>query len=310
MKKKSVVQSRIVDGKILFFLLIGVVSCGSPARDAGTALGRKDVLYAVNMALTAKDCASAVTLIDPLFNSSNSNNEIRMLRASAYGCDANINFFKNLGDIGTQGGNGGFSGTGFWGTTTALYPSSTTDRRVEAGVIAQDTLMTALKPGQVLAAQKKIFVGTLNPGSLDPTDRITDANVYLFFTSLATFGGLGTRYGLPDSGNHKTQALPWTSATAVTSDGCTYISSLLNIFDAVGAISKLYSGSVANALGAISTIQTATDLACSNGCTACGLSCSACPTTLRDHTSCTGVATNIESCAAAGVVTGVNATWL
>jgi hypothetical protein len=61
--------------------------------DGGTPLGKQAILDAVDIFLTTENCTDAVSQITGLYNSANTDNDVRMRAASAYGCNAKVNLF-------------------------------------------------------------------------------------------------------------------------------------------------------------------------------------------------------------------------
>lgn len=290
--------------------------------DCGTLEGKSAILDGVKNALSVQDCAAAVALIDPVYNSGCTDDEVRFARASAYGCAANINFFKLIGDLLVND----LAASGFWITMTMLFPSVTTDTRVTAGQGSTDSLMAIRKPGAITALADMIGINTFNPGSLIAVDRHQDANAYLMFVSMSLIGSLQNRYSSPNPSTfRKTQVVGysavkpqgWAVATNVDLEGCTYASAILNLLDAVNDVSQNVSGNMGTILSQVgSTFTSGINLACDLGCrgaggylSGCSLpagSCNPCPTALRNRTSCTGADEEKVSCAAAGIAHFIN----
>jgi hypothetical protein len=275
-------------------------------------LEKQAAIAAVNLALSTSDCTTALTRILPLYNSTNTDNDIRNATAAAYGCQANINFFKLLGDFTSFGGD--FSGSGFWEFMTYEFPSTSSpdDRRPIAAEYGIDALFSILNPGTILIPSLTVNSSTDNPGSMLVDDRSSDSNAYLTFMSMALMGSLQSRYGLPGSDHKQTVALPWSVSTNTKGDGCAFVSGLLNFYDGLTYIQQSAPSNIASIYSEIATLLNGgLSAACQAGCMLCGgsVSCTECPTTLRDRSSCTGLATDVNSCAAAGVINFVNTSW-
>lgn len=301
--------------------LLFVSACSAPRMDIKTALGRRAIIDAVHVALNRGDCADAIDLIEPLYNSKYSSDEARFARAAAHACNANIEFFplvSRLAEVETDGSD-------FFVTLTELFPSTLEDSAAESGWYASDALMAILKKGAVIGSANMLNPDTYNVGSLLGKDRDVNANMYLALTSMATMGALQNRYSAPDPTTFKkTQVLGYTvAATAgwadpvnLTEEGCAYGSSMLNMLDAIEQVaSDLEGQAIGVTLGNLATaFDAAIDAACESGCngtfpTGCGFapgSCSTCPTALRDRGSCEATTTDINSCAAAGIAHFVN----
>jgi hypothetical protein len=311
-------RSRIL---ALFASVACVTACSAPSAGPGTALGRQAVIDSVNQALDVGDCEGAVSRILPLLNSSSSDNEVRMIAASAYSCHAGLQFFSYLDSL-TQEVDS-LAGAPLWEFLARSFPSDASDpndRKVEGAVLAMDALMASLKSGIPILPISYINYPSYNPGSVLVNDRTTDANAYLVFVSMAAMGAFQSRFGAPFANGKKSQDLPWTTAAAVDADGCAYASSIVNFVDSLGALAEI-SSTLRTSVSAIqAAFQLGFDDACERGCqnnnpgggwvpTGCTAAtvCSACPVRLRDRTACTGLASDEVSCAAAGLVNFVNA---
>jgi hypothetical protein len=305
----------------LSFLLL-FSGCGASSPDASTELGKRQIIDQANKALTTLDCATALDLLLPVYNSNNTDNEIRMMTASAYACWANINYFKVMGDMAV---NSSALSSGFFAYASKLFPSTIgADHVAEGSLLSQDALMATIKSGVPILPSGAINLGSYNEGSIYSYDRTDDSNLYLLFTSLAGIGSLQNRYGNPDANFHPQAKLPWTTPANVSTDGCGYAASVLNFVDAISAAQNILPSGLKNALSAVSsTLSAPIDLACDYGCTGgnpgipgwvvsgCGFSsgCTTdrkCPKTLRDRNSCKAQTSDINSCAAAGLVNMVN----
>jgi hypothetical protein len=297
------------------FFSIALVACGKPALDPNSTIGQAAIIDQTNNYLTTGDCTDALITILPLYNSSNTNNEVRMLTASAYGCEAGLNFFTVLTNMTTDSNT--LTGT-FW--------------VVESSGYAMNTLMTVLIPGQVILPSDLLYTTSVNPASLDVSDRIGDSNIYMLMASMAAIGGAESRYGNPNSTYHPQNLMPFNdNITKMTDEGCIYAAGILNFFDSIAPSSAVLSSDVASILTQIETLSVAAyfDTACDYGCkgtipsgadaalnlngnwvaTGCSIAagCGGCPKNLRDYTSChPNVANDPGACAAAGLVNFVN----
>ncbi len=289
-------------------------ACGVPRYDPKSPEGKQAIIDETNSALTAGDCLKAIELIEPLYNSDQTDDEVRLVRASAHGCKANVNFFKFLTDFVSND----LSGTGFWKTLAKLFPStSVTDGIAESGGYAQDALMAILKPGVIVSTPYRVNEDTQNPGTLVPADRTDESNIYMLIVSMATIGTLQNRYSATDTSNYlKTRVLGykstatdgWAKAVNVDIDGCTFAASVMNMLDSfqqIGASSEKLN----KISGTITTLTSLMNTACEAGCqgiipTGCALAagtCTVCPVSLRNRNSCTGAVSDKNSCAAAGI---------
>jgi hypothetical protein len=296
-------------------LLLSWVSTGCiPSADPTSELGRSAIAETTLKALDKGDCAAAYIAISPYYLSEYSDNTARMLAASTYGCFANagalaisLEFMNNT--IATP--------TALWAFITEIFPSTATfpsDKVVEYGSLGIDALFSTIAPGTVVIPAETVNAASFNPGSMRVADRVSDANIYLFFMSMAVIGGTHNRYGTPDGAFLPTTPFPnggWDVATEIDATACEYASAVVNFAD---GLSELVTATSGGALGpTIANVQTlvqsALFTACDDGCTgasgtgcAIAAGCSGCPMALRSRASCTGVATDASSCAAAGLV--------
>ena len=303
-------------------------SCSAPSLDGSTAAGKQGVFDRVYQAINYGDCATAVTAIEPLLNSSSTDNTVRMKAASAYACNARVNFFPLINNLVANSAT--LIGPGFWSKMAEFFPSTAgSDYVMEGAILGLDVLKAVLVPGALVLPANQTNAGTYNPGSVFISDRTSDSNMYMIFVAMSAIGGIQSRYGSPNPVTFvKTVDLPWTTAATVDDDGCAYASSIIYFIDALGDSASLVSPSLSPTLTSISvTFQAAINAACDAGCqgstpgvgvppilragawtpSGCALAaCASCPTALRDRTRCTGLATDENSCAAAGIVNFIN----
>jgi hypothetical protein len=311
---------------ILIVCALLLTSCGKTSKECGTEEGRKAIVEAVDDALNTQNCAQAIAAIEPHYASPGcGTDEIRMARASAYACAANINFFQLVDDL----QNLNISNAGLWEALTSLFPSSVADQRVAAGQFSLDALFALRIPGTVSPPETLINSGSTHPGALLANQRTQSSNIYSMFVSMSLVGALQNRYGAPNASNQKTQALGriagnadgWMDAAFVDEAACTYASSVLTMFDTISQVGVDLGAAVGGNLGtALTTLSTTFvsgfDLACEAGCqgsggtlSGCNLpagSCTPCPISLRNRNSCTGQVNDPASCAAAGLIYFIN----
>lgn len=285
--------------------------------------GRKAIVEGVNEALNSNNCATAITLISTYYDKTGcGTDDIRLARASAYACNAGVNFFSNLKDIGNSSLG---SSTGLFNSITGIYPSTILDSKVASGNYALDALFAIQNSGAVNTASQLIYANTEHPGTLVPTNRTLDSNVYGLLTSMAMIGVLHNRYGLPNASSHAiTNKLGkigagsgWEVAANMTSDGCAYAGSMMTFVDSISAVASMLAQRFGSTTASNLTTVASTlllDAACAVGCnglsgSGCSLSCTECPTALRGRVSCvtgSGANTDPNSCAAAGIIKMVN----
>jgi hypothetical protein len=301
---------------IVFAITQMLLGCGVPSYESA-ATGSKNlsvVIDQVNADLTRRDCAAAISRIEPIFQSEDSNNEVRQATAGAYGCFTGLDMFDILSDLVNFQGN--LAGSGFFEFSVRKFPSTASpdDRIPQAAKNGMDATLSILKPGTILLPAYLITTDANNTQSILAADRVDDANSYLPFISMALLGSLLYRYGQPFPNYHKSTTLPWITPTTVTVDGCAVASAIVNFNDGLRFISTNAAESVRKVYTDMRTLfEASMDTACSQGCaTVCGDAslCTSCPTTLRNRNSCTFLATDPNSCAAAGLTNFfINAIW-
>jgi len=308
--------------------LLFVFGCAAPDADMSTENGREAIIVTTNNLLSNNQCTDAVQTIEDLYDSTHVNNEIRLLRASAHGCVAGVNFLEVINDL-TENE---IAGSKLWETLAMMFPSTSLDQKVESSWYATDALLATLDSGAIVTDEQAVNSGTNNEGSLEPKDRTTDANLYLFLVSMSTIGALENRHGEPDSNYQKTTDLPWTTFEEVDTEGCSFAASVMNLFDSLGQVIADSSGDLNSSLETIEVIQEGLNWACRLGCAGVDyiegvedvedgvdldLSCTnkadengwdcqnlECPIALRNRNGCAD--DDLVKCSAAGVVRFIN----
>ncbi len=306
--------------------------------DGGTVLGKQGILDATTMDLNAGNCGAAINVISPLYNSGNSDNNVRLMAASAFGCDAGVNIFQMIDHMDSDSGT--LTSGGFFAFLAQIFYGISGNFSVAGSYAAVDALQAILLPGALVLTSDQVNSGTDNPGSVWVCDRMQDSTTYLLFVSMAMIGAIENQIPSVVSGTSIDSTtfdltggtLPWTSATAagMATDttgrgitGCAYASAILNLSDSMNGVPGKCSGMCGSFTGSLQTSCTkmasalsasSLDAACSLGCLACGITCptdpvtgsAGCPITLRDRNNCTGAASDANSCAAAGIITLIN----
>ncbi len=208
----------------------------------------------IRSALTRGDCVAAIDLSSRLYDSEYSDNDIRMLHASALGCKAGIKLYNVVDELTS------FGGANPIGQFARIFPSTLSDQRLESAWFGLDALQSILNPGVVVGSADRVLPGGYNPGSVLYTDRTLDSNSYAFFVSMAMIGSTLSRYGNPNAGAGYSQgtALPWTNRAAVIADtsgtACGLASGFLNYFDAFSAIQPILPSSASSSISTMLTI--------------------------------------------------------
>lgn len=299
-----------------FSFLLCVVfftSCGTQNLSCDSVQGRHAIAGEVDKFLSSQDCSSALAVIEGFYPQVGcGTDEIRLARASANACAANVNFFQLIDDL----SNNNIVGSELWVTLTKLFPSSVADQRVTGAQNSLDALFAIQVPGALTPAADIINSSTQHPGTLIAANRTQDSNIYAMFVSMAAIGALQNRYGSPKANWHKNQKLGqtagnangWENANFVDLNACTYAGAVLTLFDSITQSSPVLSQSVGGIgttlIAAAATYTALLNTACDAACTACGFAagtCDPCPIELRNRNSCLGVNTDKYSCAAAGV---------
>src|SRR3954466_2308727 len=113
-------------GSLLLPVLMALTACTSPDKEAA--------IYSARMSLSHGDCSSAIVAIEPVYNSSSTDNEVRQLRASAQACAAGMTDFFTM--VGTMVNNiAAFGGPQIWQLITQMFydaSSDSLDRRIMA----------------------------------------------------------------------------------------------------------------------------------------------------------------------------------
>lgn len=310
----------------------------------GTERAKQTLIYAANEALTNEDCNAAINYIEQLYDSGQTDNTVRMIRASAHACNAELNYFSLINDLATNDlGNASSGFSSLWSTITKIFYSSdlnTLDTRVQSGWFATDALMAVLnKPATVIPESKKINSTTDNPGSISYLDREEESNTYMILVSMALIGAIHNRYGAPNSGSYKKttdlgvsalKPVGWVDVNEMDSTGCSYAAAILNMIDGLKGTSAL-----TDSLSALTQLESLFGIACTAGCmsataeevsvlgssftyaftTNCTFTdaeaiafCSSCPIDLRNRASCESDTplTSIAACSAAGIINFIN----
>jgi hypothetical protein len=295
-------RSLAVPGALL--LLSALPACQIPGdASTGTGSGKSGMITAINRALNSGDCSTAITRVETLYNSADSDDQIRRLRAASHGCRTGLGFFEKLDAL----ANADLMNNGPWRAITLAFPSILGDNKVESSFFASDALQSWLKPDVVVFNPYRLTFDPYNPGSLRAADLELDSNIYLVMISMATIGTLHNRYGAPNAVGAPTKTLPWSTLARMDEEGCGYVSAILNMKDALVEVGDAVS-QMSNVLSSVLVASLGFDAACQAGCTACGLSCSGCPATLRHRSVCSRTlpsTVDVEACAAAGLVGNV-----
>jgi hypothetical protein len=297
-------------------LTLLVLEACSPGTDLSDETTRNEIKEETKNALTTNDCVAALTLISPLYVSEYTDNETRMLYASAQGCSAGINFF----DIFDELSGGSISGGALFQLTTQLFPSvAATDAKLQADWFAQEALHSVWVTGAIVSSRDSYNTGTANPASILYRDRTANSNTFLLFVAMAGIGIVQNQYGYasgqdPAAFSYQQQVdFPWVSRALVESDttgvACGLASSVLNLIDASNALIDT-SSNLGSSLSDIQTTLGAIEAGASLACTLDGhlsTTCDQAVKRLRYGASCSEDPS--IAAAAASIVFAVNSLW-
>ena len=298
---------RVAWSSIFFWGIFSVAGC-APQSDTV-----RSAVETAQRALSRRDCAEAYETIAPIYNSTASNNAVRLAMATTYACMAGVNLFELLSDLAVFGVS--LEGSGLWQFLTQEFPSTRipNDAKPTAALHSIQALWGMLNPGTVVQPTALVQSDSFNPGSLNSMDRLKDANLLLVFSSMALLGTLGNQYGSPNHYHQRTVDLPWGTPSSIPGDACAFGAALMNFVDGLEAAANLLPAPYGTTFESVqSFVGGATDAACAYGCSiSCGgaVSCDACPMNLRDPSRCTGLMTDLNTCAVLGVVNFANRSW-
>ena len=276
------------------------------------------MIFEIRNSLTSMNCTSALDLSSLLFSSPYSNNEVRMLYASAHGCNVGINLYPLIDDISSADFS---SADAFFRSLVKIFPSRTLlDSKLQSTWVMQDSLQAMLKPGTVLATSDKNIINSYNNGSVLYRDRTDDSNAFLVFAAMAGIGTSLNRNGYAASDDPATLGyaqkvdLIWTDLATIKADtthaGCSLASSMLNMFDSISAISNITSGAMSSALSSITLLQSGIEAAGVLECKTAAYSdaqCAAAMQRLRYRDAC--FEQDPAGVCAAGIIKAINAGW-
>jgi hypothetical protein len=285
------------------------------------------ITSATYQAIDEGDCTTAISVAASAYNSASSNNEIRMAYAQAYACAAGVDLLTLTYNISQKINSSGAAS--IWGFLASNFPSTTTptdDKIPQKAIASLEALFAILEPNTLVSSAYSVNASTYNPMSVYADDRTTDANTLALFVTLPLIGSLLYRYGDINSKDERTVDLPWANTSfasisstpwstsgTIASDGCALAAGVLNLYDQINIIVDEASSSTASAFFSIQTILTeGLDAGCELACSLCASAgaCTSCPQLLRYPGSCTNSNTDPNTCAAIGVITFVNASWV
>ncbi len=256
---------------ILTFVSLVLGGCGD-RYNLATESGRQARIDDANFHLSKGECGAAHEAINPLYLSPYVNDVVRIIKASAYACEAHFNLLNFMANI--AGGSNYFK----------VFAKSLDS-------IAGDHARTSL--------YNAVDIITQSGSSLGAGSRSSSMNTFMVFLQFGVLSAIQRNYGAPSTdGSQGTdliyEALGANPAGEMTDlDACAMAAAFSHISDSflASGLSDSDSKSATSALNSV--------------CTGAGLS--SCTAINRDRASCNG--TNSNSVTAAAVVAGVNAEW-
>ncbi len=267
-------------------IALAFTSCGgAPRLDCADPDNKRACIDQVNIFLTDGDCGSAIDLADTMYATAGvTDNEVRLIRASAHACRAEVGFFTMIDSITSS--TSSLSGAGFWTLTTQMFrpPSGTTDltmdQRIESGWKAMEALFATMNAGVTVPLDYQINFTSINPGSMTAQHRGADPNMLGMLTAFSILGNVQNRFGDPDSNNNQVTAFPWQTKATISDttqsaiSGCEYAGAYIHLVDTIDAVTdSLQSDTLKNGLmtlsdvlrngiGGVGGINSACDLGC------------------------------------------------
>ncbi|MGE3260360.1 MAG: hypothetical protein AB7K68_01140 [Bacteriovoracia bacterium] len=164
------------------FFLIGLVACGD-RFDLAKERGRRARIDEANFFLSQENCGAAMEAIDPLFSSPHVDDEVRVIKSSAYACYGKFRLLTMASSI---------SGTSnfFTGMVKAV---------IDGG-----------GQGNFYSATDVI---TQNGARLAADQRTSRENTYMVFLQMGVIGSILKAYGSPDPSGAKTVALSYATGS-------------------------------------------------------------------------------------------------
>jgi hypothetical protein len=253
----------------LSFLL---VSCGN-RYDLATERGRQARIDDANFFLSKGECGAALEAIEPVYSSPQVDDEVRIIRASAYACAATYNLL-------TMAGNFAGASDQFAALAKSMGNSNGDGAR---GAIYQ-----------------AVDVLTENGNKLVASQRSVEVNNYMVFLQLGVMGAILRNYGSPAADGAQGANLIYNGNGGSPAgemsdvDACALAASLSFISDSFSG-SSLNDGDTASFANSINTM-----------CVAAGLT--SCNDISKSRNACTG-GNNADSQRAELIVTGINGAW-
>lgn len=263
-------------GRIALILSFSLAlsACGN-RYDLATERGRQARMDDANFYLSNGQCTAAHEAIDPLYNSSQVDDEVRLVKASAFACQGTLNVLTLISNIG--------GGSNYFRLLARSLSNQAGDGARTAFYRATDVLTRN---------------GTLSAAS----QRARNVNTYMVLLQMGAVGAILRNYGSPAADGTKGAAISYVAngtdgaSELTTLDACALMTgfSILTDSFAYSSFSDADTAAVVNSLN--------------SACVSAGLA-GGCSAAVRDRTVCTGAGGDAPSVAAQAVVTEVNNAW-
>jgi hypothetical protein len=256
---------------VLVLCIFLVPGCGN-RYDLSTERGRQARIDDANFFLSKGECSNALEAILPVYNSSEVNDEVRIVTASAYACAGTFNMLTMLGNI--------LGASNFLSVMAKSLGNSPGDGARSSFYQAVDVLTQA--------------------GShLEASSRSSSVNTYMVFLQMGVIGSILRNYGAPGADGSQTTDLVYDghggspAGEMSDTDACALSASLSLISDSYRH-SSLTDSDTAALVNSIDSL-----------CIAAGLT--SCSDLNKSRSACDG--SNADSQNAELVVDGVNNAW-
>lgn len=259
---------------IFFFLatFLVIAACGN-RFDLSKERGRRARIDEANFFLSQGNCGAAAEAINPLYGSEHVDDEVRIIKASAYACEGGFKMFTLLTNI---AGASNF----FTGMVKSLSTSS--------GANGQSVFYAASD------------VITQNTAKLSADQRTTRENSFMVFLQMGVISSILRNYGAPDTNGGQTVGLVYQAGASPAGemadvDACALTAAFSILSDSYSH-SSLSDGDTASLSSSLNSI-----------CTAAGLS--SCAALNKNRSLCTGGGADQPSINAQAIVGGVDGAW-
>jgi len=267
----------ILTGGCRLLLVAGLLAACAPDESVDTAAGRDSIKTRAVAALNDADCDEALTVLEPLIESSESDNEARELYASAHACKAGMTNMVETALL--ISGNAGGLTTALWQTLTEIYYDTDSEelaRKYTSAFSAQDYFLSVIRTGVTVAVENQLDIDEWNPGSLQISDRSASSRLAQLFLSMQTLGQIQVVKGDPDPetferrrrlGATSSTGIGWDDPLQIDETACGWAGAAVTMVEGIDEASDITPDSVAPTLAFIAdTYGDLLDDACNASC--------------------------------------------